>query len=705
MVSLASRPGAMPPPPTPIQKRPTLGLKRDSSFLDTDDEANLSSSTKKLKVQFSPTVDVKYMDDWSDKSYELVKEEVRLAIHRHTAPAEQRDDTPYVKLLQVLGQDAFSSEAPSAKLLAKYVQAVDNRVSALAECGKLVVAVLDLSWLGRDDSFVALYTRFLCDLASAHAKFIPSIMERLVANFVKLPASLGRLPEEMPVPRPRMFARLHQAIRTLVRTMPSTSGALMRMLKQEFPNDLATNRSYLQYQKHMLRLAEEVPEIKAEILALVVQRLVNMDVQIQQDIEDLEEEAEELLLQKPRVKREDDGPVDSDDSDAESLSESEETITEEEQRLRELRLKVAKMDGTLDLLFEYYTPLIEDGLPPESNDAYQQLLSHFGTFILPNRCRHTQFLLFHFSQTSAAHTTLFAQRCLQLAFKANGSATHRLTACAYLASFTARGAHISTASVRDIFDVLCQYLDNMRARYEPTCRGPDRRNYSLYYAVAQAVLYIFCFRWRDLVTGSAGTPSSATDDEDFNEDDALADGHDLAWLPGMKEILTRNVYSKLNPLKVCSPAIVAEFAKLANYLRFLYVFSLLETNKRLRLGQTVSYYGGAGGAGGALDVGRRETAWDRKTGEAHHQLEAYFPFDPYHLPRSKRWVVGDYNEWRLPRGMGREGDDDDEEDDEDESGEESGSEEEVEEEDDESEAESLPDEVEEVPALARTVAV
>lgn len=659
------------PPPTPIQKRPILGLKRDSSYLDTDDEASLSSSTKKLKVQFSPNVDVKYMEDWSDKSYALVKEEVRQAIHRHTAPVDHRDDAQYLKLLQLLGQDAFSSEAPSAKLLAKYVQAVDHRVSSLAECGKLVIAVLDLSWLGRDESFVALYTRFLCDLASAQAKFIPSIMERLVANFTKLPASVGRLPEEMPISRTRMFARLHQTIRTLVRTMPSNSSALMRMLKQEFPNDLVTNRSYLQYQTHVLRLAEEVPEIKAEILALMIQRLVNMDVQIQQDIEDLEDEAEEQLLQKPRIKREDEGPVDTDDSDAESISESEETMTEDEQRLRELRLKVAKMDGTLNMLFEYYTPLVEDSLPPESNDAYQQLLSHFGTFILPNRCRHTQFLLFHFSQTSAQHTTLFAHRCLQLAFKDNGSATHRLTACAYLASFVARGSHILTASVRDVFEVLCGYLENMRQRYEPTCRGPDRRNYSLYYAVAQAVLYIFCFRWRDLVTGSTTFDSSS---DDFNEDDAIAEGHDLAWLPGMKEIMTRNIYSKLNPLKVCSQAIVGEFAKIAHYLRFLYVFSLLESNKRVRLGGTLSSYGN----GGMVDIGRRETAWDRKAGESQHQLEAYFPFDPYHLPQSKRWVAGDYNEWRLPKGIEAADDESDEDDD-----------------DSESEAESLDDEEQE----------
>ena len=641
----------MPPPPTPL-KRPTLGLKRDSSFLDTDDESNLSSSTKKLRVAFSPHVDVRIVDDWDDKSFDLVKEEVRQGIERHIAPAEQRDDTQYAKLLQMLGQDAFSSEATSSRLLKKYVLAIDTKVSSLSECGKLVMAVVDLSWLGRDEAFIGLFTKFMCDLASAHAKFLPSIMERLVSHFAKLPASLGRLPEETPIPRVRMFARLHLIIKTLLRHTPSASNALMRMLKVDFPNDLSTTRSYLQYQKHLLRLAEQTPELKAEILALVLQRLVNLDVQIQHDIEDLEDETEEKLLQRPGSKDSNGVAEDSDDSDMESVSESEETTTEEELRLRELQLKVAKMDGTLDLLFAYYAPLVEDGSPPESNEAFQQLLTHFTTFILPNRTRHTQFLLFHFSQTSSAHTGLFISQCIKMVFQDMGGSRNRIAACAYLSSFVARGAHIPPSSVQDIYGIFCRFLDEMRLRYDTDCRAPDRLRYSVYYAVAQALLYIFCFRWRHLVVGST-TPE--LDTEDFNEDDTLAEGRDLAWLPGLKETLTLNIHCHLNPLKVCSPAIVGEFAKIANHLRFIYVFSLLETNKRLRLGQTPSYYGSAGLA----DFGRRETAWDRKTGEAHHQLEAYFPFDPYHLPRSKRWVAGDYNEWKLPTGMQREEDNDD----------------------------------------------
>lgn len=632
-----------------------MGLKRDSSYMDTDDEAGLSTATKKLKVAFSPNVDIKILDEsWNEKSFELVKEEVRVGIERHLATSassgEVKDDAQYTKLVALLSQDAFDSDAPSSKLLRKYLLALEARVSSLGECGKLVIAVLDLAWLGRDEVFVGLYIRFLVSLASAQSKYIPAILDRLVSNFAKLPATLGRLPGDECTPRPQMFVRLHLAIKTLLRQVPSASGILMKALKFGFPNDLATTRSYIQYQKQLIRLSEYAKELQSEALALIMQRLVGVDVQIQQDLEDLAEESEERLLQRPSSKDGDNEVEDSDESDSDSSSE--ETSTEDEQRLKELRLKVAKMDGTLDLLFEYYAPLIEDGSHPEENQAYQQMLSHFTTFILPNRTRHAQFLLFHFAQTSEEHTTLFTRRCGELAF-VNGMPAQRITAIAYLASFIARASHITCHSVRDVVCALSEYLDAIRQRAEPDCRGPDRRSYAIYYAVAQAILYIFCFRWRDLVVGSA-TPD--VDGDDYNADDILAEHRDLAWLPGLKETLSRNIFSRLNPLKVCSPAIVAEFANIARHVRLFEVLSLIESNKRLRLGQTANYYGSGGRH--AIDIGRRETAWDRKTGEAHHQLEAYFPFDPYHLPKSKRWVESDYNEWKLPRGMRQ----DDEED-------------------------------------------
>ena len=94
---------------------------------------------------------------------------------------------------------------------------------------------------------------------------------------------------------------------------------------------------------------------------------------------------------------------------------------------------------------------------------------------------------------------------------------------------------------------------------------------------------------------------------------------------------------------------------MAHHLRFIYIFPLIETNKRVRLARTL--------ASGYLDgVGGRETAL---TDKEMFLMDAYFPFDPYVLPRSKRWLVNDYVEWKPVPGMPVERDDDDDDDDDD----------------------------------------
>ncbi|EHL03630.1 putative RNA polymerase I-specific transcription initiation factor rrn3 [Glarea lozoyensis 74030] len=132
--------------------------------------------------------------------------------------------------------------------------------------------------------------------------------------------------------------------------------------------------------------------------------------------------------------------------------------------------------------------------------------------------------------------------------------------------------------------------------------------------------------WRDLLA----SPLDEEDDEEFST-------HDLEWTDGIKDTLNSVIYSKLNPLKVCSPVIVAEFAKIARHLGFIQFSSA--------------------GTAALRDVGQLNN------NESWHQLEAHFPFDPYQLPISKRWVEDDYVQWQPVPGLEPEEDDDSEDDD------------------------------------------
>lgn len=456
-----------------------------------------------------------------------------------------------------------------------------------------------------------------------------------------------------------MMSRLHNALRYLLRLIPSASSGLAESLRGAFPNHhTATKQSYLGFVKNTLSIIEYTPELKAEILTLITERLVKVDVEVQEEIDELEDDVEEKIVlgggknasAMPTVDAADE--EDAYDSDAESVTSSELSITPEEQQLRALRDTVAKLDAVLDLLFAHYTPTFANAKVFEVNDAFEHLISQFATFVLPTyRSRHTQFLIFHFAQVSQAYAERFATVLVHMAV-GRGVACHgAVSAAAYLASFIARGARISKTLVRDIFMLLANQLDQMRRLADPTCRGPDLRRYSLFYATAQAILYIFCFRWRDLIIVS-------DEDTDLDNYDVFEEG-EPNWIPGIKQTLTQAIYSKLNPLKVCAPAIVSQFASIANHLRFMYVIPLLETNKRLRLSSYRNFSAAPASAGGVSDMGagRRENTLSNRTGEAHHQLDAFFPFDPYQLPRSKRWLEGDYMIWRGVPGMQEDGDD------------------------------------------------
>lgn len=470
-----------------------------------------------------------------------------------------------------------------------------------------------------------------------------------------VPKGTGRIPGYVTVHNSEIYARTHMALRHILQLIPAASGTLSPILAGQFPFETDSARANIAYTRNLIKMIEYAPELRADILALVTEKLVKIDVQIQIDMEDLEDEVGEDLVQELSA------PVnmddDDDDSDAGSDMSDDDSTDADLRRLKAVRDNIRKVDCMIDELFDFYTPPFLHGTNEEKRRALDLLLSHFHNIILPTyRSRHSQFLIFHFSQMSPDLVEQFVSSCIQVILNNTSTVMARQSAAAYLASFVARGAHVSASMAREVFQVLSAHVNELRRTYEETCRGPDLRRYALFYSSAQALLYIFCFRWRDLMI---------TMDEDHDRDLDDLDTREVLFPPSVKETLHRAIYSKLNPLKVCSPPIVTEFARLARHLRFLYLFPLLEANKRLRVSSSTfrnlssvlaadPRFGGSGGL-----VEREHRAGDDDVAGLH-QLDAYFPFDPYQLPRSRRWLEGDYVEWRGIPGLDDRDEDDSE---------------------------------------------
>ena len=444
------------------------------------------------------------------------------------------------------------------------------------------------------------------------------------------------------ITKTELYHRVHNCLRRLSRLIPSASGILLSVLRERFPHISDSKQAHVAFVSNLLKTTEYLPELSSDLLALITDKTIKIDAEVQVDLEDLAEDVEDGIVQEiPKLKK---GESEDDDEEEESGSESdssEDELDADAARAKQITGNIEKLDVLLDILFAYYEPLFSKTSLQVREENFEMLLNQFGGIILPAyRSRHTQFLLFHFAQCDSVLVDNFVGACVHIAFDKGRSSIIRQSAAAYLASFVSRGNHVSASIVRDVFDYIGGELTLFRANHEPDCPGPDLRRYLPYYSLVQALLYIFCFRWRDL----QALPEEEADDDD----DGLPIHDDLehSWIPGIKDTFAQNVFSKLNPLKVCSPVIVAEFAKVAYHLKVIYVYHIIETNKRLRLSFLPQR--------NSASYPSRETALSGRKDESIHQLDEYFPFDPYHLPRSKRWIENDYREWKGVPGLDEE---------------------------------------------------
>lgn len=646
MVSLASTNR------TPSIIAPSIGSSLKRKQVDSSPESKqLSSQAKRRRVTFDPEVDVHILADPNEKSQELVGEEVSRALEKHAAG----DATGYDVLRSLFTLKPTSPDAPLSGLLQKYIIALTRNVTSLDTSRGLVHAVLDCQWIARNDDFVRSYRQFLRSLLSIHPGFTSTVLGMLVDMFVEPPSPRMRQEDDPAIQRVRLLSRVHETLRFILRQGSMIATYLQPILNSTFPFPTDTSKAHTNYISNILKVADYCPELKGAILSLIMDKLVKIDVQIQVDMEELDDDLEDQLLEDSAR---DLDAEDDDESDDESVS-SEESLDQEERRLKDIKESVTKLDNIMFLLFQYYDTVFERGDLHEIDETYQSLLSQFANIVLPTyRSRHTQFLLFHFSQLTPDGIDRFAVQCTQLAFDQSRPQIFRVAAAAYLASFIARGAHVPSQTVCDVFELLGMHLESLRQQLEPNCKGPNLQRYGTYYAIAQALLYAFCFRWRDLIVTPDGLP--------LTDQDIVYHEGDFKWYKDVNKTLQKNIFSKLNPLKICAPTIVQQFARISHHLRFMYVNSLIETNKRIRLARTIG-------------AGSRETALTMKRSDEGFLLDAYFPFDPYVLPRSKKWVEGDYVQWKPIPGMEVPRDDSDSDSDEEEDEEEGDSDDEADE--------------------------
>lgn len=368
------------------------------------------------------------------------------------------------------------------------------------------------------------------------------------------------------------------------------------------------------------------------------------------------------------------------------------------------------------------TPTTATGLqrppptPAQSLAHFQTLLNLFSRQILPTSAtQHLPFLLFMCSSFSPAHADLFLHRLVSLALYASDTPTptptqpvplaHRTAAAVYIGSLVTRARFVSDDQARTVLQYLLAYVDGKLAQAQARLRGGPNSGAAgsfgigvpadelpLFYAVCQAAMLIFCFRWRAFTAQACedvDAPVAGEMELDAISAPSDADAESAAgtheWMPDL-DILQRALTSPLNPLLGCNPTIVGMFAKVAHATGFVYCFSIIEANTHAHthayaaarassnpdLNATAK--NGIGARGEFRRTASAPAAPSLAAPRAARQtnidagLDAYFPFDPYDLPRSGEFIEALYRTWdEVAVNMDGDSDSEDEEEEDEES--------------------------------------
>ncbi|CUS07084.1 unnamed protein product [Tuber aestivum] len=621
------------------QTKLAIGVKREQPTPGSDSE-NRGPSSKRVKM----SAGVKIKTTETNVTNSLFRKFVNNALDERTAGSNAN----FELLRRKFSADPGSEDAPSSLELQNTVLALTNTVSRLnGSCSQLVKDIIGCQWVARESGFVGSYVKLLGNLVSAHSNYMDLIVNMLVQHLVWLHSSAGKLPNHTPVKRGAIYERVHYALQFILDLVPTAAfSTLFPALISEFPHKSESKKAHVTYVTNLLRVIEYAPSLRNKLLAFVTDRVIKIDTEIQADLDDLEDEQGEELeaeITGAEIEGNEGGAmIGAEEEEEEEEMEDGDDSSEEYgiDAVANIKDTVDKLDAMLDILFSYYSKSFPnksvESPTQESIENFGLIMKLFNSIILPTyRSRYTQFLVFWAAQKAPRFSDTFCVTAITKALDNTLQPGARQAAAAYVASFISRAKLMPGHYVQIATKIMCRWLGAFVDQRSAECEGPDVSKWGGFYSVCQAVMYIFCFRWKDL--------------REVEEDEFGVIGE--RWV-GFLQNLNKAITSKFNPLKVCSPAVVETFAKIASHFQLVYCFTIIEQNKRRGL-------------------------------SSHGELDSYFPFDPYNLKRSKRWIQGCYNEWEPIEGL-----EDEEEEDNDSSGEsdndnESVAEEEV---DDESEA-------------------
>lgn len=238
-----------------------------------------------------------------------------------------------------------------------------------------IEALFSINWLKKSPVLITEFHNLIVDILAARSEFLVYIVTKIVGWLV--PEGEDAEDWEDGEPSLKLQAKLtlvHDLLKRLLEVIPMISLTIKRQLISSFPYYKKPNFITLGYIHNLLWILEYYPNFKSDLLELILQKIVNIDINISRaEIEESEladEEMDDCLFEMEKFANP--RPVDE----------------------NTMRNPVAEtLDLCMEKLMDYFYRKFQEDLNFKA--TWETLLSLFETIVLPtHNTQHVQFLYF-----------------------------------------------------------------------------------------------------------------------------------------------------------------------------------------------------------------------------------------------------------------------------------------------------------------------
>jgi len=450
-----------------------------------------------------------------------------------------------------------------------------------------VLALLRIGWADQEKPVVVAYRDFLVNLVTAQGYYTKPVVKMLVCNLLgvanraALAGGGGDGSVDVDAIEETVFGNTHETLKTILVITPLAGREALLKYAKECMPYCLTPLER-SHTNYLTNLLRMTGYFGEKVFLLTL--VVDRLVQLDAHIdkEQLEEEEEE-------------------ERDIEM---------EERKKSPHLNAKINLDSGMAVFIGHVDRACSSDD---ELKSLYFDLVKVFESHVLPAHTGHVQFVLFYVLAKKPAFAAHFLDFLWKKFQSPNTPGVIRQATMSYIASLTSRAKYVSAsglmACLEKITGWIHAYINSSTAASAAAatstkalaCHGP-------FYSACQAVFYMFAFRHEELV----------------------ASKRQLAFLRSLH--FNTIVTSRLNPLYFCLYQVVRQFSAIARNYQLAYCETIIQRNSRISLPVVDSVQM-------ALSSQRADAA------TTNNVLDAFFPFDPYRLPKSRHSFQEFYREY------------------------------------------------------------